>query len=55
MFKKLVLFLTFLMLVSISAITMNGCAKQEAQDKPAAEQLEEEAAPDTTEVMEEAE
>jgi hypothetical protein len=52
MLKKLALFFACIILFSVSLITMNGCAKQKAQEEPAAEQMEE-AAPDTAEVMEE--
>ena len=52
MLKKLALLFAFLMLFSVSLVTLNGCAKQEAQEEPAAEQVEE-AAADTAEVAEE--
>ena len=52
--RKLTLLLAFLIAFSVTLISMSGCAKKEAppKEEPASEQLEE-AAPDTTEVMQE--
>ncbi len=53
--RKLTLLVAFLMAFSITLVSMSGCAKKQApppKEEPAAGQMEE-AAPDTTAVMEE--
>lgn len=52
--KKLSLLVAFLMVFSIALISMNGCTKKQAppKEEPASGQMEE-AAPDTTAMMEE--
>ena len=53
--RKLSLLIAFMMVFSIALISLNGCAKKQApppKEEPASGQMEE-AAPDTTAMMEE--